>query len=497
MKVFTIIISLFSSLVVFSQNSVPIRNVLYTLKKNEILNYNEYYVSHKLEKNRFAAVVTDTISKEEHFIFNGEVIFSNTDIGSRYGAKSVIMDFDLTNPKGYCYKFKEGNKWMVNIGGKIEGPFEEVYNERFQITDENRYGAQKNINGCYGDDYDKVPLKFDFCYRLGENWFSYTNGQIELIESPSDINASGYGSSWSKVINNKFHYDKIGGIKISPPIVADSSIKDIDSRGEDVACIFVKNGKKYFYFNGTISEAFDNDSEWNYIQLTERGYIYTLRKEKKEFINFNGKLYNAFDGIEHYYPGRPTIIKNNGVSYCYKNNKKLYFFIDGKTFGPYDEILYNSLIIHENGKFAFLYRNGKECFANINGQASEARNNMFSLSFFADGSYRYYFQKKDGWIYENNNSLISKTENRRTQQPWSGTEVGRNLFDSSIDNYEIKSNNNKHILITDIKYDYVIVDGRSFGTAPAIKAWYDETKNSFIWNSWEGKELVIYELKLD
>ena len=123
--------------------------------------------------------------------------------------------------------------------------------------------------------------------------------------------------------------------------------------------------------------------------------------------------------------------------------------------------------------------------------------NLYSLSFYSDGTFRYYFEKKDGWVYENNNGQISKTENRRANNPWSGTDVGRRLFDISADKYEIKSTNNKHVLITDIKYNYVIVDGRSFGSTPAIKAWYDETRNAFIWNSWENKELVTYEFKLD
>ncbi len=494
---FLLILSMFLGVhLLYSQN--PLRTVLYTLKKNEILKYNEYYISCKLEKNKFAAVVTDTIVKEDRFIFNGEVIFSNSEIRSaQANNSSVVLDFDLNKSNGYIYKYKKSDKWFVNIGGKVEGPFEEVYNERFELTDDGRYGNQRNYNGCYGEDYGKVPSKFDFCYKLGDNWFSNTNGKIEMIESPYEIPERSYGGTWSTTIENKHHYNKISGVDIYPPLISDSTLDwDYDTRNQDVACVFVKNGNKYFYFNGTISEPFDNDNESNYVHLTSENYIYTFRKDKKKYININGKQYDLFDGAIRY-NANAGILKNKGVFYTYEKNKKQYFFIDGKNYGPYDDFVYNSIIVHDNGKFAFIYQNGKDCIANINGQTSVGYLNLYSLSFYSDGTFRYYFEKKDGWVYENNNGQISKTENRIANNPWSGTDVGRRLFDISADKYEIKSTNNKHVLITDIKYNYVIVDGRSFGSTPAIKAWYDETRNAFIWNSWENKELVTYEFKLD
>ena len=496
---FLLILSMFLGVhLLYSQN--PLRTVLYTLKKNEILKYNEYYISCKLEKNKFAAVVTDTIVKKDRFIFNGEVIFSNSDIGQAdHNNSSEVLDFDLNKSNGYIYIYNQNDKWFVNIGGKVEGPFEEVYNERFKLTDHEyggSYGGQRLYNGCYGEDYGKVPSKFDFCYKLGDNWFSYTNGKIEMIESPYEIPESSYGGTFWSIVNGKYHYNKIKGVNISPPIISDSTLDwNYDCRNQDVACVFVKNGNKYFYFNGTISEPFDNDNERNNVHLTLENYIYTFRKDKKKYININGKQYDLFDGAISY-NADAGILKNKGVFYTYEKNKKKYFFIDGKSYGPYDDFLYSSIIVHDNGKFAFIYQNGKECIANINGQTSVGYINVRSLSFYADGTFRYYFEKKDGWVYENNNGQISKTENRRIKYSV-GTDVGRRLFDISEDKYEIKSTNNKHVLITDIKYNYVIVDGRSFGSTPAIKAWYDETRNAFIWNSWENKELVTYEFKLD
>jgi hypothetical protein len=41
-----------------------------------------------------------------------------------------------------------------------------------------------------------------------------------------------------------------------------------------------------------------------------------------------------------------------------------------------------------------------------------------------------------------------------------------------------------------------MIDGKRYGKFSACHAWYDKTKNAFIWSALEGKELVVYEYKL-
>lgn len=474
----------------------PVRTVIYTLKKNEILNSDEYYISEKLDKNKFAIVTTDTILKKESFIFNGKVIFSNTSIGSEQSGLNVIIDFDLNKANGYIFKYKQDDKWYVNYEGKIEGPFETVLNERFEVLDEIWW---TKANGTYSQEYNEIPKSFDFCYKLGDDWYAYNKGQIEKIELPSRDNNKSSSGWWTSYTNlgNKLIYTEIGGIKLKSPLETDTSIQNIETYGDIFACIFIRNGKKYFYYNGTISEPFDKNGENNRIHLSENGYIYSFSKDNKNYLNFNGTVIPIFDGSSSWGTWAGFVGSSGGKYYSYKKDKKSYLNINGKTFGPYDEFLYNSFIIHDNGKFAFIFRNGDKCYANINSVVSEGQSNIYSLSYFSDGKYEYSFCHKNGWIYKNQNGTIVKTANRRINSPWSGTEIGNRYFDRSLNKYDIKSSNNKHTLTTNIQYNYVVVDGRSYGKAAAIKAWYDEALNSFIWNAWEGNELVLYEFKLN
>jgi hypothetical protein len=67
---------------------------------------------------------------------------------------------------------------------------------------------------------------------------------------------------------------------------------------------------------------------------------------------------------------------------------------------------------------------------------------------------------------------------------------------SSGTNIDIYSENLEHTMISDYRYEYVVIDGESYGKSPAFQAWYDSDKKSFIWSAIEGKELVVYEFKL-
>ena len=476
----------------------PTRSVIYTLKKNEKLKSSEYYISQKLEKNKFAIIITDTILKKESFVFNGKVIFSNTSISSEQSGSNVLIDFDLDRPNGYTFKYEKDGKWYVNYEGKIEGPFERVLNERFEMID--NISWLKQLSGTFSQEYAKIPKSFDFCYQLGDDWYSYNKGQIEKIEKADlpDWLTPSYGS-WTSAITNgeKRSYTDINGIKLKTPLDTDSSLICSETLGENVACIFLRNGKKYFYYNGTISEPFDKNGEYNGIELTENGYIYSFSKDNKNYLNFNGAIVPIFDGSSSWDAWAGFVGTNGGTYYTYKKDKKNYITINGKTYGPYDSFLYNSFIIHENGKFAFVFGNGKKYYANINSVVSEGQSTIFAFSYFPDGKYEYSFCQKDGWVYKNQNGTIVKTANRKTYSPYSGTEIGNRYFNESIDKYEIKSSNNKHNLTTNIEYNYVVIDGRSYGKAAAISAWYDEALNSFIWNAWEENELVMYEFKLN
>ncbi|MDR0540624.1 MAG: hypothetical protein LBH19_00255 [Dysgonamonadaceae bacterium] len=68
---------------------------------------------------------------------------------------------------------------------------------------------------------------------------------------------------------------------------------------------------------------------------------------------------------------------------------------------------------------------------------------------------------------------------------------------SEKDEIELYASGNERSFYSNYAFEYVVIDGKKAGKSPALRAWYDKEKNSFIWNSIEGKELVVYEYKLD
>ena len=54
-----------------------------------------------------------------------------------------------------------------------------------------------------------------------------------------------------------------------------------------------------------------------------------------------------------------------------------------------------------------------------------------------------------------------------------------------------------HFFHANIGYNFVVIDGNSYGKGYAVQAWYDEKKNAFVWTAVEDRELVVYEYKLN
>lgn len=63
-------------------------------------------------------------------------------------------------------------------------------------------------------------------------------------------------------------------------------------------------------------------------------------------------------------------------------------------------------------------------------------------------------------------------------------------------NYTILDKEEKHYFISNVEYNYVMVDDYRFGKECALSAWYDPDDHAFIWIAWEGNELASYRYKL-
>jgi hypothetical protein len=442
---------------IHAQGGVPKRNVLYTLGKNEILKYNEYYTYQTASKNGFSCIVVDTLQPKETFIFNGNPIYSNEWIGNG------IIDIDLTKENGYIFSFVQNDELYVNVRGKVEGPFEEV------------------LDYMYYFDYI-LPEKYNFFYQLGGRWYAYYEGKAQVLEKKNNVIERGYcGGYVMSTENGKRYFSEFCNKSYRNKVGFDELISQAMS-GDYVAYICLNNGKRYFCINDVLSEPFDNSGN-NNLDINGDKYIYSFQRNGKTVVNVNGKLIEVdCENIAY-----TTVLKSGVFYFSYSKNGKEYINVNGKIFGPYDEIFDYKIL--DNGKFALVYRQGDMYYFINNGVVSKGYNLISSLVYNADGTYKFNFSGKDGWVYENINGQIQKTQDRKFG-------FGKGYFEPSVEKYEIRSKANMNTMFLDIAYDYVVIDGKSYGKAPAIKAWYDEAKNSFVWNAWEGKELVLYEFPL-
>lgn len=443
-----------------SQVGIPKRTIVHTLGKNEILKYDEYYTYQYLNKVGYSCIVKDTLQDKEIFILNGKKVLTDDYIGN------AIYNFDVTKESSFTYEFFENEKYFVNIGGKIEGPFEAVTYDSYYPS-------------------FKTPEKYNFFYKLGDKWYAYYEGKVQVSEINEESTGDGCKSigGFSSIGTSNGFVIEICNSEYKSKMSFDK-ILNYDKNDNYFAWIGDKDGKRYFCLNNVISEPFDVEDEYNDLRLNGSNYSYTFMKNGKRFININGK---NIEVDSDYYPY--CSLYNNGTYYfSYSKKEKSFININGRIFGPYDDLSYS--VVHSNGKFAFVFAKEGLYFFNNNGIVSQGFPSISDLEFKADGKFKYLFSMNDGWVYENNNGLTKKVQDRKI-----GNSKG--LFLPSFDRFDIFSKNKKHQLSNNLKYDYVVIDGRSYGKAPAIKAWYDEPKNSFVWNACEGKELVLYEFKLD
>ena len=463
-----------------AQSNTAKRDVLFKLKENEVIKYNEYYVEQLAEKDGFACIVRDTVLKKESFVFNGKVIFSEDEIGTKY-SKHTVLDLELSKKNGYIYKFTKDGQLFVNCRGTVEGPFDEVNNEKYYTS--------------FYCDFEQIPDNADFYYSLAGRWYAYKDGKTQFIKPKNDRNDY-YGGCSRSFQNGKWYFDEVSGLKYRNKTGFDSLVS-YKRFGNNIGFIFMNNGKRYFSYNDQISNAFDNEG-YNFIDLDDSKYMYSYQKNGKTFVNINGNIKELGENIRFSWSSSITESGSYYLEYS-KGKNNYYVYVNGKKYGPYNDIAYHEGQgrNYSNGNFAFIGKKDGLFYANINGIESKGYPSIHCLDFRSDGTYKYLFSKEDGWVYSNENGRISRTNDRKIQDTYVSAVFSQRLFDDSKGKYDIFSKNKKHNLYTDIKYDYVVIDGRGFGKAPAMKAWFDNSKNAFVWNAWENKELVVYEYTLN
>jgi hypothetical protein len=216
---------------------------------------------------------------------------------------------------------------------------------------------------------------------------------------------------------------------------------------------YVGNDERYANIDGKIFGPYQSVYD---VAIADNGkFAFEYKENDKWYANIDGKILGPYQSVDDV-----AIADNGKFAFSYREDNKDYANIDGKIFGPYQDIV-DGIVIADNGKFAFKYRENNKRYFNVNG-------NKVSLSGY--------------------DIAVAEIKGERLQRHFNNQYHDRT--------HEIISPDGKHIFYSDSEYEYVVIDSNKIGKHPAVNSYHDKQKNAFIWNTVEGKELVVYEYKL-
>jgi hypothetical protein len=249
------------------------------------------------------------------------------------------------------------------------------------------------------------------------------------------------------------------------------------------AYTYKKNGKEHANINGVDSEG--HDGIWGLCLVEDGRYAYIYKDKGKTRVNINGNASREYAAALDLH-----LTESGHHAYAYLDNGEWHVNMNGNESRRYDEI--GDLLLVEGGKHAYRYRENGKWHVNGNGRESETRVYPRDLVLAANGDYSYYHDDGEGRVVKVVNGEVTGTEYLEGMHERFFESLNR--FD---DAFEIHSTGGEHSLRSRYEDDHVRIDGKRRGHSPALYAWYDKTKNTFGWNAIEGKELVLYEYKLD
>ncbi|GHT37907.1 hypothetical protein FACS189435_3940 [Bacteroidia bacterium] len=497
---------------------VPARTVLFKLGDNEEIYVGEYFLEQLQNQNRFACVVLDTITDNLSFIFNGKRITSGPGTGNYWGNSGgwvgrgcEVYYIDLSEDNGYIVHYREkvagsDEKYIhyINYKGVVSGPFDafEYKNDSVYLFAKKDEGSEKlsiyiNYKGVVGGPFDNIYYdpgdydvytpedNYDYLYELAGRWYAHKNGKNKRIDFISTNGRTGVYTS-----GRRDEYVNINGKERSKPHSRIRSIKLTKSGIYAYAYQDEYEGKWYANINGKVGEP--HEQIWN-INLTESGiYAYEYRDNGKWYANINGKVSEPHEQIENI-----KLTKSGIYAYEYRDNGKWYANINGKVSEPHEYIASINLI--ESGIYAYVYRDNGKYYANINGKVGEPHEYIWSLSvnLTESGIYTYVY-RNNGKDYVNRNGKVElySESKRRSDGTYVFIRIG--WFSNNPNNeLDVSTPDEEHTFYSSFEYEYVVIDGKRYCDSPAIQAWFDNKKNAFVWNAVEGRELVVYEFKLD
>jgi hypothetical protein len=331
----------------------------------------------------------------------------------------------------------------------------------YMIFNEKKYGHYNKIHSYYVSPIIHY-IKYE---KNGKEYITVGNNTTKQSET--------YGS-----------YDKIDGI---------------EEFGKYLIYSCLNGNEKIIEINGKVIKKLDKDCIIKDFIINKNGvYGFYYSNTQGQYINVNGKDIQVFGDFIHnpsrhgwYFSERESFKVGDNGEYLYtiKENGDYYVNLNGQKFGPFGSIIntyyhekYGLYFWHQDPEsYTVIKINGKLFEKVINLNWDKDTKNILSIAYNNNG-------ERQTLYYEKRKEIKEVLEYQDYYQ---------RVFDIAPSPTEMISKDEEHSFVNSYKNEFVVIDGKKYGKAPAIYNYYDEKKNSFIWNSVEGRELVIYEYKLD
>jgi hypothetical protein len=454
----------------FGQTTNQTRSVLYTLNQHEILVYNEAILKTNANGKNYALITRDTLLNKESFIYNGKKIIevSNIDHDKNYLWLSQI---NLSKTNSYIVQYSINNKQYININGTNYGPYQEITAMGCKETEE--YGFMYKLG-------IKYYLKFKdekygpFSDQHNDIFFADKNKVISnLYWTNFDLNpytAVVSGSDYLEIVNSKsIHLNGIAQ-NYSEDLISIKSlyfnsinnfgfaarIKELDF---DVMAIFV---------NGKVREEFFYPDDYRGFMLTEKD-LYVM--SKKEIKKNDVIIYTNLKTILSFYR------KGN---FLFETQDNKVFLNNQLLLNKPNSYIINAHISESGLDCAFVYRENDKDFVKTKKDEFGPYDNVQDLCFDNNGNLIFNFLK-DNVFYNYKSGIIREDL---------GTVDFQDIFYDYEYNHSLKFKN--HFFESSYQYDFVVIDGDSYGTSPALQSWIEPSTSSFKWTALENNEYVLY-----
>jgi hypothetical protein len=381
-----------------------------------------------------------------------------------------IETLDL-NQNGFSLKYTKDEQEYLILNGATIGPYEEI--NRLFCKKTNEYG---------------------YLYKLGSKYYFKVNDEKY---GPFSQNHNGIILTESKrTFLDFYNWNK----EVSASVSGQKTFEMINSGGN---LSILSNGKTIENANGVDKNALGSGNSYCYLSDSNDGFGNMTKNLIVNGKNKGSHLSNDFnyDDIfflnqsDYYYSktegsGLKSIYKNDRIIYRNikeiithnENGNFLYKDVDGNFYANNTKILSNVVeylytpYIENEKAYAFCYYQGDKTFVKSSKGEFGPYLNVFDLNLV------------------NGILSFSYTDENNVRNSYRDGKISLN--DVNLNFYDVQENASftyeNHSFESSYEYNFVVINGESYGKSPALQAWIDPIDKKFYWTAIEKNEYVLY-----